>query len=102
MYKSKVKQCVWIALLVITFGYSQSKKRTKKEVFTVDKEVTLEINTSHADIEFDTWNKNKIEIEATIEIEDATEEEMEACFKKWNFEAIGNSEKVTVTSKGTR
>ncbi len=100
-HKSKIIQCVWIALLVITVGYSQSKKRTKKEVFTVNKDVTLEINTSHADVEFDTWNKNKIEIEATIEIEDATEEEIEAYFKKWNFKAIGNSEKVTVTSKGS-
>ncbi|QHI35269.1 hypothetical protein IMCC3317_06150 [Kordia antarctica] len=101
MHKSKMKSCVLIALLIITFGYSQSKKRTKKEVFTVNKDVTLEINTSHADVEFDTWNKNKIEITATIEIEDATEEEIEAYFKKWNFEAIGNSEKVTVTSKGS-
>ncbi|MBC8756339.1 hypothetical protein H2O64_16815 [Kordia sp. YSTF-M3] len=101
MHKSKITKCVLIALLVITFGYSQSKKRTKKEVFTVNKDVTLEINTSHADVEFDTWNKNKVEIEATIEIEDATEEEIEAYFKKWNFKAIGNSEKVTVTSKGS-
>lgn len=100
MRKSKVIKCVWIALFVITFGYSQSKKRTKKEVFTVNKDVTLEINTSHADVEFDTWNKNKIVVEATIEIEDATDEEIEKYFKKWNFKAIGNSEKVTVTSKG--
>ncbi len=103
MYKRNYKQCLLlVALLVITFGYSQSKKRTKKEVFTVNKDVTLEINTSHADVEFDTWNKNKIEIEATIEVEDATDEEIEKYFNKWNFKAIGNSEKVTVTSKGSR
>ncbi len=102
MHKSKLTQSVLIALLVITFGYSQSKKRTKKEVFTVNKDVTLNINTSHADVEFDTWNKNKVEITATIEVEDATDEEMEAYMKKWNFKAIGNSEKVTVTSKGSR
>lgn len=101
MHKSKLTQSVLIALLVITFGYSQSKKRTKKEVFTVNKDVTLDINTSHADVEFDTWNKNKVEITATIEVEDATDEEMEAYMKKWNFKAIGNSEKVTVISKGS-
>ncbi|WP_420573618.1 hypothetical protein [Kordia sp.] len=100
-HNSKIKQCVLIALLIITFGYSQSKKQTKKEVFTVNKDVTLEINTSHADVEFDTWNKNKVQIEATIEVEDATDEEVEAYMKKWNFKAIGNSEKVTVTSKGS-
>lgn len=100
-HKSKIIQCLLIALLVITYGYSQSKKRTKKEVFTVKKDVTLEINTSYTDVEFDTWNKNKVEITATIEIEDATEEEVEAYFKKWNFQAIGNSEKVTVSSKGS-
>ncbi|WP_046755576.1 hypothetical protein [Kordia jejudonensis] len=100
MYKSIKITTVLLALLVFTVGHSQSKKRTKKEVFTVNKDVTLEINTSHADVEFDTWNKNKIEIEATIEIEDATDEEIEAYMKKWNFKAIGNSDKVTVTSKG--
>lgn len=100
MRKSKLITSVWVALLVITFGYSQSKKRTKKEVFTVNKDVTLEINTSHTDVEFDTWNKNKVQIEATIEIEEATDEEIEKYFKNWNFKAIGNSEKVTVTSKG--
>ncbi|WP_298421658.1 hypothetical protein [uncultured Kordia sp.] len=101
-YRRNYRQCLLlVALLAITFGYSQSKKRTKKEVFTVNKDVTLEINTSHADVEFDTWNKNKIEIEAIIEVEDATEEEIEKYFKKWNFKAIGNSEKVTVTSKGS-
>jgi hypothetical protein len=98
--KSKITQSLLIALLVISFGYSQSKKRTKKEVFTVNKDVTLDINTSHADVEFDTWNKNKVEITATIEIEDATEEEVNEYFEKWNFKAVGNSEKVTVTSKG--
>ncbi|MCH2195054.1 hypothetical protein [Kordia sp.] len=99
-HKSKRTQSLLIALLIISFGYSQSKKRTKKEVFTVNKDVTLDINTSHADVEFDTWNKNKVEITATIEVEDATDEEVEEYMKKWNFKAIGNSEKVTVTSKG--
>ncbi|WP_298515941.1 hypothetical protein [uncultured Kordia sp.] len=101
MHKSKRIQSLLIALLIISFGYSQSKKRTKKEVFTVNKDVTLDINTSHADVEFDTWNKNKVEITATIEVEDATDEEVEAYMKKWNFKAIGNSEKVTITSKGS-
>ncbi|WP_046745316.1 hypothetical protein [Kordia zhangzhouensis] len=100
-YKKQTQYCVWLLLLVITFGYSQSKKRTKKEVFTVNKDITLEINTSHADVEFDTWNKNKVEIEATIEVENATEEEIKAYFKKWNFSAVGNSEKITISSKGS-
>ncbi len=102
MHKLKLTSSVLIALLVISLGYSQSKTRTKKEVFTVNKDVTLNINTSHADVEFDPWNKNKVEIIATIEVEDATEEEVDAYFEKWNFKAIGNSEEVTVTSKGSR
>ncbi|MEM6685153.1 MAG: hypothetical protein AAF617_05095 [Bacteroidota bacterium] len=101
MYKVKLTSSLLIALLIVSLGYSQSKKRTKTEVFTVNKDVTLDINTSHADVEFDTWNKNKVEITATIEIEDASEEEINEYFENWNFEALGNSEKVTVTSKGS-
>jgi len=100
MHKAKLTSSLLIALLVISLGYSQSKTRTKTEVFTVNKDVTLDINTSHADVEFDTWNKDKVEVTATIEIEDATEEEVNEYFENWNFEALGNSEKVTITSKG--
>jgi hypothetical protein len=100
MHNAKLTASLLMTLFIISLGYSQSKTRTKKEVFTVNKDVTLEINTSHADVEFDTWNKNKIEITATIEVEDATDAEVDEYFKNWNFKAIGNSEKVTVTSKG--
>ncbi|PTX61528.1 hypothetical protein C8N46_104171 [Kordia periserrulae] len=100
MHNAKLTASLLMMLFIISLGYSQSKTRTKKEVFTVNKDVTLEINTSHADVEFDTWNKDKIEITATIEVEDATEAEIDEYFKNWNFKAIGNSEKVTVTSKG--
>ncbi|MEM6718768.1 MAG: hypothetical protein AAF611_05625 [Bacteroidota bacterium] len=100
MHKVKLTSSLLIALLVVSLGYSQSKTRTKTEVFTVNKDVTLDINTSHADVEFDTWNKNKVEVTAVIEIEDATEEEVNEYFENWNFEAVGNSEKVRITSKG--
>ena len=55
--------------------YGQEKSKTYKETFNVDSDAELNLNTSHTDIEFETWNKNQVEITAVEEIEDATEEE---------------------------
>ena len=60
------------------FGFSllaQEKSKTYKETFNVSDDAVLEINTSHTDIEFDTWDKNQVEITAVITLDGASDEE---------------------------
>ncbi len=90
---------LWVFLLGITIGYSQQSDK-KVEKFKVDANPTLEINASHTDVTIESWNKKEILVEATIEIEGATEEQAKSILKSWNFQALGNSNKVEVESFG--
>jgi len=86
-----------IFLCLITAGvYSQKQTKTFYEIFTTNAETVLDINTTHTDIEFETWNKNQVSIEATVEFEDATDEEIKNYLKRNVFEILGNSKKVTI------
>lgn len=92
-----------IAVLLV-FGIVQlnaQKSKTHKEEFKVAKDVVIDIDTRHSDIEIETWNKNKVVIEAcmTIDGKDISDEKREDLFKKWDFEAVGNSGKVKVKSR---
>jgi len=81
-------------------SYGQVQSKNYKETFTVGKEAVVNINTSHADIEFTTWNKDQVVIEATIELEGATPEEAEAYFNKGGIKILGNSQEITIKTGG--
>ena len=85
--------------LLITLGiYGQEKQKTINEVFNVNQETVLDINTSNVDIEFETWNKDQIAITATIELDGATEEEASEYFEQDAIEIVGNSKRVSITT----
>lgn len=88
-----------VLLCLIAIGVNAQKKtKNFKETFIVSSDALLDINTSHADLEFETWSKNVVEIEAFIEIEDVTDEEAEEYFENSGFEIFGNSKKVSVAT----
>jgi hypothetical protein len=75
------------------------ESKTYQERFLVAEEAVLDINTSYADIEFETWDKNEVAITATITLEGATEEEADTYFKNTPIQILGNSKKVTISSR---
>ncbi|MEX0312572.1 MAG: hypothetical protein AB3N18_00220, partial [Allomuricauda sp.] len=79
---------------------AQEKSKTYKETFNVDNETVLNIDTSHADIEFETWDKNQVEITAVIELEGATDEEAKAYFERDVIKILGNSKEIDVKTLG--
>ncbi len=90
-----------LLLCLITIGVNGQKQiKTFEETFNISDDAILNIDTSHTDIEFETWTKNQIVVEAFIEIDGATDEEAERYFKNEPIEIIGNSKKVTVSTKG--
>jgi len=78
--------------------YGQNQSKTYNEAFNVGSDAVLEINTSHADIEFETWDKNEVVIEATIELEDVSKEDAEKYFENGGIEILGNSKKISVST----
>ena len=89
-----------IALLSIGI-VANAQKFDKKytEEFNTKDNVTIDLNTRHTDIEIETWNKNKVVIEATIEIVGATEERAKEIIKNWQFKALGNTKEIEIISK---
>lgn len=89
-----------IVLLAASTVFAQKQTKEFKESFTVNKDVTVSVNTVNTDVVFETWNQNKVEVKATIEIEGLSKEEAQEYFDNWKFEALGNSAKVKVTANG--
>ncbi len=76
----------------------ETTSKTYKETFNIGSDAVLNINTNHADIEFETWDKNQVEITAVVELEGASEEEAERFFKDEAVKIIGNSKEIDVST----
>jgi len=89
-----------LCLAVMATGILQAQKKTKtfKETFNVGDDAVLELNTTHTDVEFETWDKNQVEIVATVELEDASKEEIEDYFKEDPIRIVGNSKSINVST----
>lgn len=94
-----VFRSIAVFLCLATIGaYGQKQTKTYKEIFNVGDEAVLDINTSHADITFETWDKNQVQIEALIEIEGVSTEEAERYFKNGGIRIVGNSKTIEITT----
>lgn len=84
-----------LILLCVGFINAQS---SYKESFSVSDDAVISVNTSHTNVVFETWNKDKVEVEAFIEGDDLTDKEKQEIFDSWKFDVLGNSKKVVITS----
>ncbi|WP_089895613.1 hypothetical protein [Kriegella aquimaris] len=84
---------------VSVLAYGQKESRTYTETFGVGDDAIIEINTSYADIQFETWEKNEVLVEATVTMEDATLDEANTYFEDDVVEILGNSSKIKITTK---
>jgi hypothetical protein len=89
-------------LLVLTgmVCQAQEKSKTYTETFNVEKDAVIDINTSYADIEFETWDKDQVVVTAVVELEGATDEEIKSYFEKDQVAIKGNSKEITIRTAG--
>lgn len=87
-------------LVFATAIFAQKQSKSYNETFKVKNNAVVQINASNADVEVQTWRKNQVDIQATVEIEGLTKKEAEKYFKNFNFEALGNSNKVKIYLDG--
>ncbi|MCR9225818.1 MAG: hypothetical protein NXH90_00150 [Flavobacteriaceae bacterium] len=93
--------CSGLLLALVGFtGQAQEKSKTYKETFNVNKSTELNINTSYADIQFETWDKDQVEIAAVIELEGVDKEEADSYFKKDLVKIMGNSQEIEISTEG--
>ncbi|MGB0777347.1 MAG: hypothetical protein ACPGR7_04905 [Flavobacteriaceae bacterium] len=89
----------YILLFASMAVMAQNKEKTYEETFRVNKEILVEVNSSFTDVIVETWNKNEVSVLAKMEIDSISEQEANELFDNWDFEAMGNSEKVMITSQ---
>lgn len=95
LINNKLSLTFSMLLIAAAVSFAQEKKL---ESFNVKKDVAIELNTSHTNIRFETWNKNKVEVEAFIKGEGLSQQEQKELLNKWNVSITGNSDKVTVST----
>ncbi len=88
-------KAVFLLLFVSTLSYSQ---KNYIESFNVSDNVEVSVNSSYTNIVFETWNKNKVEVEAYIEGEKLSEKEKQRLMKNWDLNISGNSKKINISS----
>lgn len=93
---------IWILLLNTSVFFGQKQAKTINESFRVNNNVLVEIDTRHSDVIVETWNKNVVSIKGLWEVEGMTKQEATKYFEGWDFEALGNKDKVVINSRSSR
>lgn len=90
-----------LALVSLMPFQSLAQKLSKvSQSIKVNKDVTIDLNTSFCNIEFDSWNKDIVEIEAYIEGEKLSKEELQKALEKWDVDIDATSNHITITTNG--
>lgn len=95
LYKNIILTCLFIS----SVSYAQKIDKKYTEKFKTEPTVLIDVDTRHTDIIVETWNRNEVEIEATISIEGASEEQKKEILENWKFKALGNKTEVKISSK---
>jgi len=89
-----------LSFFVVGTTFAQDKLTKVSQSIKVDKDVTIDLNTSYTNIIFDTWNKGTVEIEAYIDSEDLSNEELEKALKSWNIDVDASTRHISISTKG--
>ena len=89
-------------LFFLTFSVSAQQRLDKiSQSVNVNEDVTINLNTNQTNIVIDTWNKDIIEVEAYIESNTLTKEELETYLKAWKVDVDGSKDNVTIGSNAS-
>ncbi|KJD35692.1 hypothetical protein PW52_08080 [Tamlana sedimentorum] len=89
--------------LCITFSggvLSQQKLTKVSQSIKVDNGVVVDLNTSNTNIVIDTWNKRTVDIDAFVEGEKVSENELEAILDAWGVNVDASNKKVSINARG--
>ncbi|MBT8265866.1 MAG: hypothetical protein KJP20_04920 [Bacteroidia bacterium] len=84
---------------VLTINGQQKLEKTTKSL-NVNKDVTIDLNTSYTNIQIDTWDKNKVEVVAFIESDVLSKKELEEALKNWDVKIEGGGANMSIKTGG--
>ncbi|MEH6405643.1 MAG: hypothetical protein V7767_00025 [Leeuwenhoekiella sp.] len=90
-----------VAILTVTSSWAQNKTTQKlKERFNTDDNVSINVDTQYTDIVFEDWNKDEVEVEAVMETEGLSKDEIDRLMQDWKIGVQGNSKMVRISAAG--
>ncbi len=89
-----------VAICMLSFStvFAQDRQNKLSEKLVVHPDVTVNLNTSHTNIVFETWNKNVVEIEAFLEGSNLSDDNSKRVLDSWQVNVLGNSRDITINS----
>ncbi|MCO5724002.1 hypothetical protein [Robiginitalea marina] len=97
-YSSKVFKALFIGCALGVSPLAAQESKTYREEFKVNPDVVVELSTTHADLEFETWDRNEVVVEATIALEGASPEDAGNYFERAGVEILGSKSLVKVST----
>lgn len=94
-----IKTLIYLLVSISFTSNAQTKLQKTAQTIKTSKEVSLNLNTNNCTIELDTWNKESIEIEAFVEGEKLSKQELEEALKNWKLTIDATTDEVTITAK---
>ncbi|MDQ7917062.1 hypothetical protein RBU60_05695 [Mesonia sp. MT50] len=92
-----------LGLLFLGAGaYAQEKVDKLSETYKVENQPSVKLDTKHTQVVIETWNRNSIAVEAYVEADELSKEEVEQIAKDWKIQVLGNSNGVSIISRGGR
>ncbi|WP_051907724.1 hypothetical protein [Flavimarina sp. Hel_I_48] len=79
---------------------SQEKTTKITERYDATEEINLFVEAQNTDVVFENWNKDQVQIEAILETEDLSEEQIEELKNAWAVNIQGNSGSIRINSSG--
>ena len=87
-----------LAIVCVASGFSQEKFVAS---YNASQDMVVTLRSSYTNVIFETWNKDKVEVLAFIDSENIDKQQKQALFDAWDFEVLGSSKNVIITSTGT-
>ena len=97
----KTIQLIVLLLCVSISTLAQQKLEKISQSIHVDNDVVIDLNTSYTNIEIETWNNDVIEIQAYMESDKLTKEELKKVFDTWQVNVDGSKESVRIKTGGS-
>ena len=100
----KMKQYKFItltlALLCVISLTAQQKLEKLSKTVKANKDVTLQLDTNHTNIEIETWNNNEIQVEAFIESNELSKQDLKEIIETWDVDVEGSGAHVSIETSG--
>lgn len=79
---------------------AQEKTTKITERYDTNEDINLLVDAQNTDVVFEDWNKDEVQIEAILETEGLSEEQIEQLNNAWRLDIQGNSNSIRINSLG--